>query len=130
MEPRQHERYVIQIPLSFSWRGTKGIRYRREGILRNISGGGVFVLTGNPPLEGTRIQFSVLLHSIFPGSKLSVRAVAQVIRVELAQPDEGCTGFAAAIKSFTLRNDETRLIVRTEELRRLREIRCIERQTS
>jgi hypothetical protein len=77
-----------------------------------MSGGGVFVSTGDPPPEGVRIQFSMSFHSLFAGSRLVMRACAQVVRVELAAPVQGCAGFAAAIKTFTLRNNKKKLIER------------------
>jgi PilZ domain len=105
MDRREHERYDLEAPLSFSWNGPGSVRHRHQGLLRNMSGGGVFVCTGDSPPEGARIQFNMSFHSLFAGSRLVLRACAQVVRVELAAPAQGHAGFAAAIKTFTLRND-------------------------
>jgi PilZ domain len=111
MDRRQHERYDLEAPLSFSWNGPRGVRHRLQGLLRNMSGGGVFVSTSESPPEGTRIQFSMSFHSVLAGSRLVLRACAQVVWVEVAAV-QGRGGFAAAIKTFTMRNNEKKLIER------------------
>ena len=50
--------------------------------------------------------------SFLASSQLIFRASAQVVRVELAAPVQARVGFAAAIKTFTLRNDKKKLIER------------------
>jgi hypothetical protein len=106
MERRQHYRYDLEGPLSFSWSGPGGVRHRHQGLLRNISGGGVFISTGDCPPEGARIQFSMAFDSFAAGSRLVIRARAQVVRVKLAAGDARRAGFAAAIKKFALRNEK------------------------
>jgi hypothetical protein len=112
MDRRRHERYDLEAPLSFSWNSLGGIRRRQKGLLRNMSGDGVFVSTGDSPPEGARIQLNMSFHYLFTGSRLVLRACAQVVRVELAAPVQGHAGFAAAIKTFTLRNDKRNLLER------------------
>jgi hypothetical protein len=109
MDRRQHERYELEGPVSFSW-GDPGNRCRRHGLLQNISGGGVFVSTDQSPPEGSEIRFRVSFHSLFAGSRLVLRAHARVTRVESAARAEERSGFAAALGSFTLRNDKNELI--------------------
>jgi PilZ domain len=112
MDRRQHERYDLHAPLSFSWNDAGGIRHRVQGSLRDISGAGVFVSTRDAPPDGAHIQFRLSFDSLCAGSRLIIRARAQVVRVEAAAPIQGCVGFAAAIKTFTLRNNERKLIER------------------
>jgi PilZ domain len=109
MDRRQHERYELQGPVSFSWEKL-GNRCRRRGVLQNISGGGAFVSTDQSPPEGTEIQFRVSFQSLFAESRLVLRAHARVTRVECAAGPEERSGFAAAMGSFTLRNDKNKLI--------------------
>lgn len=111
IDRRQHDRYELEGPVSFSWRGTGGNRFRRRGLLQNISGGGVFVSTDHSPPEGTEIQFRVSFDCLLAGSRLVLSARARVTRVESAGPAER-SGFAAAVGSFTLRNDRNKLIER------------------
>lgn len=112
MDRRKHERYDFEAPLSFYWGGPGGVRHRYQGLLRNMSGGGVFVLTDDSPPEKARIQFNMSFRSLFPGSRLVIRACAQVVRVDSAAPLQGNVGFAAAMKTFTLRNDRKKLLER------------------
>ena len=106
MDRRQHERYNVEARLRFSWKTSKGTSRRGEGVLRNISGGGVFVVTTKLPPEGTNIQFNTSLEYFVAGSRLLIRGVAQVVRVALSTSAESRTGFGAAITALKLRNDE------------------------
>jgi len=107
MERRQYERYDLRASLVFSWLGPKGVRHRRRGLLRNISGGGVFVCSSESPPMDARTRFSVPVESFFvPGSEVIIRAVARVVRLELLAPNEGSSGFAAAIDTFTLHSGD------------------------
>lgn len=112
MDRRRHERYDLESPLTFSWKEAGGARHRQRGLLRNMSGGGVFVRTNQSPPEGTRVQFRMSFRSFFADSRLVLWACAEVLRVESAPALETDSGFAAAIKTFTLRNAERRLIER------------------
>lgn len=104
MERRLHERYGLKAPVSFSWRNSRYLTQRSKGLLLNISGGGVFVATHDLPPKGTRIRISASLRTAFAGADLVIRANAELIRLELCAGD-GMTGFAAVIKTFTLRNE-------------------------
>jgi hypothetical protein len=114
MERRQHERSGgLKAAVVFSWKDSEHISRRHKGRLLNISGGGVFVATCGLPPVGARIRLSVSFRTIFADTRLAIRASAEVIRVELAQEAKevaGCTGFAAAISSFTLHTHEKNLI--------------------
>lgn len=105
MERRQHERYDLQTPLSFSWKGARGVRYRREGLLRNISGGGVFVVTREVPPVGSEVRFSVSIHSVLAWSRLVLQATVSVVRADPTLRADTLPGFGAAMKSYTLRNE-------------------------
>lgn len=105
MERRQHERYGLQAPVSFSWRDFRNTSWRCKGLLLNISGGGVYIATRDLPPRGVRIRFSVSLRAVFAATQLDIRGSAEVVRLELPGEIEGRAGFAAAIKGFTLRSD-------------------------
>jgi hypothetical protein len=106
MERRQHERYELQTPLSFSWKSARGVRYRREGLLRNISGGGVFVATREVPPVGCEVRFRMSIHSILAWSRLVLHGTASVVRTDPALRADALPGFGAAMKSYTLRNEK------------------------
>ncbi len=109
MERRQHERYDLQAPVSFSWKDSSGACGRYKGLLLNISGSGFLVSTCDLPPEGARIHLSVSFRTVIAGTRLMVRAKAQVVRVESPGEGEGRIAFAAAIKSFTLRSNQKKL---------------------
>jgi hypothetical protein len=76
--------------------------------MRNMSGSGVFVATGECPPEGTHIKFSVVVETASGDCRLFIRGAAQVVRQERRDAG-GRAGFAATIKSFTLRHEERKL---------------------
>jgi hypothetical protein len=84
MDRRQHERYDLEGPLTFSWTELQCVRHRQEGLLSNMSGGGVFISTDDSPPVGTSVQFKLLFHSFLAGSRLVMRASARVVRRESA----------------------------------------------
>ena len=106
MERRQHERYDLQAPVTFSWIDSKDARQRRKGLLCNISGGGFFVATHDLPPEGARILLRVSFRTVLAGTRLIVRASARVVRMELPGEVDGPPAFAAAIKTVTVRTDQ------------------------
>jgi PilZ domain len=111
MERRQHERYGLQAPVSFSWKDSRNTTQRCNGLLLNISGGGVFIATRDLPPKGTRIRLKMSLPTVVGGTQLNIRASAEVVRLELPKEIETAEriGLAAATKSFTLRSDEKKL---------------------
>jgi hypothetical protein len=111
MERRQHERYGLQAAVSFSWKDSQNTTQRCNGLLLNISGGGVFIATRDLPPTGTRIRLKLSLPTVVGGTQLNIRATAEVIRLELPREGETAerTGLAAATKSFTLRSGGKKL---------------------
>lgn len=111
MERRQHERYGLQTPVEFSWKDSRNANQRHKGLMLNICGGGVFIATRDLPPRGVRVRFSVSFRTVFAGTQLNIRASAEVVRLELHREVETAerTGFAAAIKTFTLRSEEKSL---------------------
>jgi PilZ domain len=109
MERRQHERYGLEAPVNFWWRDSRNIRHRCQGLLLNISGGGVFVATDTLPPQGTLIRFSASLRTAFGGRHLGIRVGARVIRQEHGEKAAERMGLAAAINTLTLHSDEKSL---------------------
>jgi PilZ domain len=105
MDRRQRERYEVEAPVRFSWKDPKDVRQRCQGLLNDISGGGMFVSTSDSPPTGTRVHLRVALRTVFAGTELIVRAFGQVIRVESSAEAKGRSGFAVTIKKFVLRSD-------------------------
>lgn len=108
MDRRRRERYDLRAPLSFSWRDLSKIRQRHDGVLSNISGGGLFILTLDPPPKGSQVHVRVSIPTVSPGRELIIRATGEVVRLESAVGAEGRTGFATIINHFSVRGRERR----------------------
>ena len=108
MDRRKHERYDLQAPLSFSWKDLRKIRQRHEGLLSNISGGGLFILTDDPPPKGSQVHVRVSIPTVSPGKELIIRATGEVVRLESAVGAEARTGFATIIIRASVRGRERR----------------------
>ena len=108
MDRRKHERYDLQVPLSFSWKDLRKIRQRHEGLLSNISGGGLFILTDDPPPKGSRVHVRVSIPTVSPGRELIIRATGKVVRLESAVGAEAREGFATVFDRVSVRGRERR----------------------
>jgi PilZ domain len=104
---RRHERSDVEAPVNFSWKGSADVRqHQGEGTLQNISRGGVFIRTGDPPPLGTRVKFKLFFRSFVPDSRLVMQASARVVRAEPSSQAGARAGFAATLKIYILRNDK------------------------
>jgi hypothetical protein len=106
MRRRRNERFDLEIPLNFSWKDPEGVHHRAKGVVRNISGAGVFISTYDTPPVNTRVRFNLSFRSFLAGSRLVMQTNAQVLRVEPNPRIDAAPGFAAAIKTYTLRNEK------------------------
>ena len=102
MEMRKEMRYRMDAPTLFSWKNGHKKRRRGEGITRDISGFGAFILTPTCPPVNVPIQMEVLLPSL-SGQKavIRVRGTARVLRVEHQSDGKTENGFAVVSEDFT-----------------------------
>jgi hypothetical protein len=79
----------------FSWEGTRHRRFQGEGITRDISIQGAFILTATMPPPDSAVQVDLLLPSL-TGMKgmMRITGKARVIRVERPSSDTWIHGFA------------------------------------
>lgn len=106
MQRRRHERYELEVQLNFSWKDTEGVRHLANGTAHNISGGGIFISTNDPPPLRSRIRFNLSFNSFLANSRLVMDTIAEVIRVEPSPRIEEPAAFAAFLGPYTLRNDK------------------------
>lgn len=104
---RRHPRFKLEVPVVFSWREPNGSRRRARGYTRDLSPGGMFLITPRTPPVGTVVGMDAYLPAL---SEIAGgwRMVSQgrVVRVE-PNPQEGIPGgFAAANQRFVLRAAE------------------------
>ena len=80
---RKEIRYRLDAPAVFSWEGAGHKRFQGEGITRDVSIQGAFILTATMPPPDCPIQLDLLLPSL-TGMKSMMRITgrARVLRVE------------------------------------------------
>jgi hypothetical protein len=112
MDRRHHRRFDLQIGLSFQWVDTWCVVHREQGVVRDVSGGGVFVCTTNLPRLGTDVQIELHVGSVLARSPLVVQGVGEVVRVQqdLQNHKKEGAGFAAAVRSLVLRDENGEVI--------------------
>ena len=106
MDRRRHERCDLEAPLRVSWKGPGDVRHRAKGMVRNLSGGGVFVSTDDPPPVGARVRFYLYFRSFLASSRIVMQTTAQVVRVEPSSQGKVPAGFAATLETYILRNEK------------------------
>jgi PilZ domain len=103
MDRRNHKRFDLEATARFSWTDATGVRWQGQGLTRDISETGVFVLTPDCPPSGVAVRLEVRA-SALSKSGLMMQTKGQVVRVEVIEPQAAIAGFAAATRSLKLRN--------------------------
>lgn len=95
MEMRKEIRYRLDAPAVFTWEGVGHRRFQGEGITRDVSIQGAFILTATMPPSDCTIQLDLLLPSL-AGMKSMMRVTgkARVLRLERRSSDIWIHGFA------------------------------------
>jgi len=103
MERRTQDRYLLSARAVFSWEGPEQKRFEGEGVTRDISIAGAFILTRSCPPAHTVVQVELFLPPIH-GTEATVRfkAEALVLRVEHGPPGQQQSGFAVDSAGFRL----------------------------
>lgn len=95
MEMRKEVRYRLDAPAVFSWEGARNRRLQGEGITRDISVQGAFILTATMPPPDCPVQVDLLLPSLTEDKgMMRITGKARVIRVEHPASDTWIHGFA------------------------------------
>jgi hypothetical protein len=87
----------------FRWSGPENEQYQGEGVTRDMSVTGTFVLTATCPPPNSVIQMDVFLPLSDGGSKALMKADMMVLRVEHDCEGNKRSGFSAVGKGFSLR---------------------------
>jgi hypothetical protein len=103
MERRTQDRYLLSARAVFSWEGPEQKRFEGDGVTRDISIAGAFILTRSCPPTHSTVQVELFLPP-FHGTVATVRmrAEARVLRVEYGPPGEQQSGFAVDSPGFRL----------------------------
>ena len=102
MEMRREMRYRLDAQALFSWESAQHTRLQGEGVTRDISVFGAFIVTPTCPPINVPIQVEVVLPSL-TGRKpvIRVSGTARVLRVDHSPTGEGGNGFAVVSKDFS-----------------------------
>jgi hypothetical protein len=103
LEHRKQIRHVLGARAVFSWVVPDHERLEREGVTRDISESGAFIVTTScpPALASVRVElFLPPLHGTV--ATLRLRAEMRVIRIEQAPPGDQQSGFAVEGPGFSI----------------------------
>jgi hypothetical protein len=102
MEMRREMRYRLDASALFSWESAQHTRLQGEGVTRDISVFGAFIVTPTCPPVDVPIQVEVVLPSL-TGRKpvIRVSGAARVLRVDHSSKGEGENGFAIVSENFS-----------------------------
>ena len=103
LERRRQIRYSLSARAVFSWEGPEQKRFEREGVTRDISESGAFIVTTSCPPARAAVRVELFLPPL-RGTVATVRlrAEALVIRVEQAPPGDQQRGFAVESAGFSI----------------------------
>ena|ERR1700730_418878 len=102
MEMRKEVRYRLDAPALFTWESAHHKCLQGEGITRDISVFGAFIVTSTCPPVDVPIKVEVVLPSL-TGLKpvIRVSGAARVLRVDHSSKGEGENGFAVVSDDFS-----------------------------
>ena len=100
---RRAVRYGLHAPAKFSWEGPHRSLLHGEGLSRDVSVAGAFILAPTCPPVGTTLQLEISLPPFY-GSTPTVRlkGKARVLRIERAAEGKAQSGFAVVSRGFTM----------------------------
>jgi len=101
MERRRVVRYELHIPVVFFWENAEGSKFQAEGVTRDISDVGLYVLSEKCPPLKSKVRVEVMLAQAGVASA-SLKGSMQVLRVEDGPEGFGGCGFALAGKTLSL----------------------------
>jgi len=103
VERRKGIRYRMNASVLFRWSGPEEEHCQGEGITRDMSVSGAFIVTATCPPPNAVIRMEVFLPLSDGGSKALMQADMMVLRVEHEIEGNPRSGFSAVGKGFSLR---------------------------
>jgi hypothetical protein len=94
-EMRKEIRYRLGTPAVFTWEGANRRRFKGEGITRDISVQGAYILTATSPPADCVVRLDLMLPPLAgPKTAMRITGEVRVIRVEHRSGNDGTNGFA------------------------------------
>jgi PilZ domain-containing protein len=106
MERRKHARQNLSAPVRFDWELSDGGHHQGTGVTRDVSAGGLFVVTEDPPAVGTSVYLKVDLKTSRLNPTATIQAKGQVSRIEMIHLTGQLIGFALSTRRMTLRKPD------------------------
>jgi hypothetical protein len=116
VERRKGVRYRLKASVMFRWSGPGDGHYQGEGITRDMSVAGTYVLTATCPPPNAVVQLEVFLPLSDGGTRALMKANMMVLRVEHEIAGNNRSGFSAAGKGFSLHTTTERATRMVEDL--------------
>lgn len=99
---RKYNRYRLEVPVIFSWKGTHETEERGEGLTHDLSVRGAFIFATRPPPVDANVELKVYLPERSAARPPRIYGQGRVVRVEAAH-GRYHAGFAVAAEPFVLR---------------------------
>jgi hypothetical protein len=94
-------RYLLEVPLVFRWQGRGNGHLQGDGVTRDISARGAYVLSVTAPPVGAEVHVEVYLLG-FREPRSRIKARMRVSRVDDRATDSARLGFSLAGDGFQL----------------------------
>lgn len=107
VERRRAVRYLLRVPLVFRWQGSGNNHLQGDGVTRDISARGAYVLSVTAPPVGAVVHVEVYLLG-FREPKSRIKARMRVSRVDDRAMDSARLGFSLAGDGFQLISQQVR----------------------
>ncbi len=108
-QTRGYARYRLGLPVAFSWQSPEGDWRQGTGFTRDISAGGVFLITRATPPQGSAISFEAFLPPVMSGAPtLRWQGAGRILRVESETHSQEWHGVAAVSSSVSLWDTQRR----------------------
>ena len=102
MERRRQVRYALGARAVFSWEGPEHEIFRGEGVTRDVSSSGAFIVTTSCPPARAAVRVELFLPPLHGTvATARIRAEALVLRVERTPAGEKQSGFAVDSPGFS-----------------------------
>jgi hypothetical protein len=103
LELRKQIRHELSARAVFSWEGPDHERFEREGVTRDISESGAFIVTTSCPPAVASVQVELFLPPLHGTvATVRLRSEMRVIRIEQAPPGDQQSGFAVEGPGFSI----------------------------
>jgi PilZ domain-containing protein len=103
LEHRKQIRHELGARAVFSWQGPDQGRLEREGVTRDISEAGAFIVTSSCPPARASVRVELFLPPLHGTvATVRLRAEMRVVRIEQAPPGDQQSGFAVEGPGFSI----------------------------